>query len=96
MFNKIHYNMRLDLNQIKQLQPNEDVLVDGGYVDLDLKVIYDFYKDQDTKPPVIQEYFDTNTEYQFEDFLKVYLKSNGINSELSYTQDGWLKIQING
>lgn len=88
--------MQIDLTELKSsLERGEDMLFDGGYLEPDIKVIYDYYKSSGSKPPIIQEYFNNEESFDFIKFLTVYLRSAiGIDVKIDYTKDQWLKIGV--
>jgi len=87
---------QLDLKALKaKLDQGESQLYDGGYLEPDIKVIYDFYCQEKDKPPKITEYFQTFSEFRFLDFLSAYIQDTiGIVPRFQYDKDEWLEISV--
>lgn len=87
--------MKLDFVDLKsKLERNEDVLVDGGYLEPDIEVIFNYHAKSVENPPRIQKYFnDVGKSFDFLKFLQAYIFDMiGIEVQLSYTDDEWLQI----
>lgn len=83
-----------DLN--KSLPEGKDLLVDGGYLEPAIKVMYEYYTSApDERSQKVFEYFTMHTEFKFLTFLKAYIKDvTGFDVNLDYTNDDWLRISI--
>lgn len=71
------------------LQSTGEVIVDPGYLEIDLKVIYDYYKTTEEFPS--KDFNDK--EFKFDEFLTTYMKSTyGMDINLKYDENNWLTI----
>lgn len=87
---------QLDLKQLKaKLTSGESQLYDGGYLEPDIKVIYDYYCREKDKPPKITEYFEKFKGFDFLNFLHAYIYDTiGIEVRFQYDKDEWLEISV--
>lgn len=87
--------MFLDLVQLtKDLAEKSVSLQDGGYLEPEIKILYDEFLEMESPPPKIQRYLSQFKEFNFLEFFKVYVESStGFEVKLSYTPDDWLEIR---
>lgn len=88
--------MNLNVKDIKErLLAGEEVLVDESILALDMKSMYDYYQDEDVKPPYIDEYFDSQSKFETKQFSKAYFSNlTGQYVDWNYTTDGWMMLKI--
>ena len=88
--------MNLNVKDIKErLLAGEEILVDESILALDMKSMYDYYQDEEVKPPHIDKYFDTQSKFETKEFSKAYFTNlTGQPVDWNYTTDGWMVLKI--
>ena len=90
--------MKLNLDDIRfKIESGQDALVDGGYLEEDMKIMYQYYDDPEIfKPPVIDVYFQSSREFKLIPFSERYLSMLfKCNIKIEETEDGWLRLHSN-
>lgn len=87
--------MKLNLDEIKlKIQSGTDALVDGGYLEDDMKALYEYYQSEDVfNPPKIRDYKLTHESFELKSFSECYLGMI-LKCEINLieTEDGWIRI----